>query len=148
MESGLLSLLLIGVAVAGLGMLYRRIRARTLPDVPDDIFVERFKRDYVTADAPSASGVLLKERDFIASLLSIPPQKLSPEQTMDDLRERFSFLAEFSVGANDLYDEAAEMRQLAQLEARKSPPATIGEILEDLVRGREALARQSSTGRS
>lgn len=140
MDIRLLILLLVGFAVAGIGILYRRVRARELPDVPDEVFIERFRRSYL-----GGRDTLLKERRFVGSLLSIPAQKLSPEQTIDELRERFSFLAEFSVGANDLYDEAAEMRQLAGLEERQSPPETIGELLEDLVRGREALAKRAST---
>lgn len=140
MDIRLLILFLVALAVAGMGILYRRVRARELPEVPDEIFVERFSRNYL-----GDRDILLKERRFVGSLLSIPALKLSPEQTIDELRNRFGFLAEFSVGANDLYDEAAEMRQVAGLEERRPPPETIGEILEDLVRGREALAKRAST---
>lgn len=136
----MLILLLVGFAVAGVGMLYRWMRSRELPDVPDEVFIERFRKSHI-----GSRDILLKERHFVASLLSIPIEKLSPDQTIDELRRRFSFLAEFSVGANDLYDEAAEMRQLAGLEERRSPPETIGDFLEDLVRGREALSKENPT---
>jgi hypothetical protein len=141
MDIRLLILLLVGFAVAGVGILYRRVRSRELPDVSDEVFVERIRRSYA-----GGTEILLKERRFVASLLSIPVQKLSPEQTIDELRRRFSFLAEFSVGANDLYDEAAEMRQAAGLPGRESPPDTIGELIEDLARGREAIASRKARG--
>ena len=137
----LLLLLLVGLAVAAVGVLFRRATARRLPDVPDEVFVERIRRSYA-----GGREVVLKERCFVASLLSIPAQKLSPEQTIDELRRRFSFLAEFSVGANDLYDEAAEMRQASGLPGRESAPDTIGELIEDLARGREAIASRKTRG--
>lgn len=127
--------------MAAVGELFRRATARRLRDVPDEVFVERIRRSYA-----GGREILLKERRFVASLLSIPAQKLSPEQTIDELRRRFSFLAEFSVGANDLYDEAAEIRQAAGLPGRESPPDTIGELIEDLARGGEAIASRKARG--
>lgn len=132
----LVILLLVGLVVAAVGVLFRRIKARQLPDVSETLFLERFHRHH-----EGARDHVLDERQRVASSLGIPVQKLSPEQTLNELSRRFSFVAEFSVAANDLYDEAAEMHQLAGLEERPSSPKTIGELLEDLVRGREALSK-------
>lgn len=131
----LVILLLLGLIVAVLGVLFRRARARELPDVSEDLFLERFRRHH-----EGARDHVLAERRRVASSLGIPVAKLSPGQTLDELSRRFGFLAEFSVGVNDLYDEGAEMRQLAGLAERESPPSTIGEIIEDLAKGREALS--------
>lgn len=136
MNTPTLIIIVIGIVVAGIGALYRRIRARGLPDVPDEVFVERFQRNHGLV---ASQELVLQERRNVASLLSIPAQKLSPEQTVDELRKGFAFFADFSVGANDLYDEAMEARQLAGRGEWVSPPDTVGELLEDLVRGRQAL---------
>lgn len=130
-----LIIIVIGIVVAGIGALYRRIRARGLPDVPDEVFVERFQKNGLVA----SQELVLQERRNVASLLSIPAQKLSPEQTVDELRKEFAFFADFSVGANDLYDEAMEARQRVGLGEWVSPPDTVGEFLEGLMRGRHAL---------
>lgn len=137
----LLLLLLVGLVVAAVGVLLRRARARQLPDVSEDLFLERFHRHH-----EGARDHVLAERRRVASGLGIPVGKLSPEQTLDELSRRFGFLAEFSVGINDLYDEAAEMRQLTGLTERESSPAIIGELIEDLTKGREAVSKKAARG--
>lgn len=132
----LVTLLLADLVVVAAGSIYRRTRARQLPDVSEALFVERFHRHH-----QGRRDHVLEERRRVASMLGIPEQKLSPDQTLDELRRRFGFLAEFSVAANDLYDEAEEMRQLAGLPARESPPATIGAIIEDLARDQQVSSR-------
>jgi hypothetical protein len=131
----LVILLLVGLVVVAVGILFRRARARQLPDVSEDLFLERFQRHH-----EGARDHVLAERRRVASSLGTPVGKLSPEQTLDELSRRFGFLAEFSVAINDLYDEAAEMRQLAGLVTRDSLPDTIGDLVEDLAKGREALS--------
>lgn len=136
----LVILLLVGLVVVAVGVVFRRARARQLPDVSEDLFLERFHPHHEGTQAH-----VLAERQRVASSLGIPVGKLSPEQTLDELSRRFGFLAEFSVAVNDLYDEAAEMRQLSGLVARDSPPDTIGELIEDLVKGREAVSKESGS---
>jgi hypothetical protein len=131
----LVILLLVGMVVVAVGVLFRRARARQLPDVSEDLFLERFHRHH-----EGARDHVLAERRRVASSLGIPVGKLLPEQTLDELSRRFGFLAEFSVAVNDLYDEAAEIRQLAGLAERDSPPDTIEELVEDLAKGREILS--------
>lgn len=137
----LVILLLVALVVVAAGIVYRRTRARQLPDVSEALFIERFHRHH-----EGRRDHVLEERRRVASMLGIPEQKLSPDQTLDELRRRFGFLAEFSVAANDLYDEAEEMRQLAGLPGRESPPDTIGELVEDLARGQEEIAARKARG--
>jgi hypothetical protein len=123
-------LLLVGLLIAVAGLLFRRLKARRLPDVPEALFLDRFHRRH--------EGVperVLHQRKRVASILGIPAQKLSPEHTLGELSRHFAFLAEFSVAVNDLYDEAAEARRLQDLHPRVSPPETIGELIEDLAEG-------------
>jgi hypothetical protein len=138
----LLILLVVGSLVAGAAIAYRRLRARSLPDVTEVEFLERF---YLSHEG--ARDCVLEERRRVASILSVPAEKLSPDQTLNELARRFGFLAEFSVAANDLYAEAAEMRRIAGLGARESVPDTIGEVIEDLTTGREVSKRTQGAGK-
>lgn len=137
MDIRLLILLLVGLVGAAVGVLLRRVRAQQLPDVSEALFLQRFYRDH-----EGVHGDILRARQQVASTLGIPVRKLSPEHTLDQLSRRFGFLAEFSVAVNDLYDEAAETRQLAGLGARESPPVSIGQIIEDLARGCEVASQK------
>lgn len=120
-------LLLVGFLIAMAGLLFRRLKARRFPDVPEELFLDRFHRHH-----EGVPNQVLHQRQRVASILGIPAQKLSPEHTLGELSLHFAFLAEFSIAVNDLYDEAAEMRRLQGLHARVSPPETIGELIEDL----------------
>lgn len=75
MDSRWLVMIILVGAVAALGVLYRRLRARDLPNVSDDEFLQAFARHHSVAVPPEA---ILKERRRVARTLGIPPEKMVP----------------------------------------------------------------------
>lgn len=130
METRYLILLLVGFVVAAIGLLYQRLRAKALPDVPEDVFMARFQHRYT-----GERDLVLKARGAVASALGIPAAKLSPEQELHSLSRRFGFLGQFSVGYNDLMDEVLEKRQVLNLRSETLALETVGELVEELARG-------------
>lgn len=126
-----LLLIFVAVAVAALGVLYRRVRSRDLPDISDREFFEELTRRSPIMASPE---VVLQERRRVARTLGMPPEKLAPGQTVDFLSERLAYMGDFSVAWNDLLDEASESRAAAGLDQRPETPETIGEVIEDLLR--------------
>lgn len=124
-------LVLAALAVAALGVLYRRVRSRTLPDMSDLEFLQELSRTHPIAAPPE---VILQQRRRIAQILGMAPEKLAPTQTVDFLSERLAYMGDFSVAWNDLLDEASESREAAGLDQRAETPSTIGELLKDLLR--------------
>ena len=124
-------LVLAALAVAALGVLYRRVRSGKLPDMSDLEFLQELSRIHPIAAPPE---VILLQRRRVARILGMAPEKLVPAQTVDLLSERLAYLGDFSVAWNDLLDEAREARAAAGLDYRAQPPETIGELIEDLVR--------------
>lgn len=124
-------LILVAVAVAALGFLYRRIRSRNLPEMSDLEFLQQLSRTHPVTAPPEA---ILTTRRRVARILGIAPEKLTPGQTSDFLSGRLAYLTDFSVAWNDLLDEAEEARTAAGLDQRTETPETIGELIEDLLR--------------
>ena len=124
-------LVLAALAVAALGVLYRRARSRKLPDRSDLEFLQELSRSHSVAAPPE---VILQQRRRIARILGMAPEKLAPTQTVDLLSERLAYMGDFSVAWNDLLDEASASREAAGMDQRAEPPETIGELIEDLLR--------------
>jgi hypothetical protein len=120
----------VAVGVAVVGVIYRRLRARSLPTIPDDNFINEFRARHPINAAPEA---ILSERTRIARALGLAPRKLGVDQSMEFLSSRLSYLADFSVAWNDLADEAAEAREARGLGRRERAPLTVGELIEDRV---------------
>jgi hypothetical protein len=125
----LIVLILLALAVLLVGAVYRRLRARVIPDLSDQDFILGFPLD-LTEEAKER---VLRERRRIGRVLGVPPRKLSATQSVEFLARRFGYLAEFSVAWNDLLAEAAETRAAAGLSKRELPPMTVGEMIEDLL---------------
>lgn len=130
MNTATLLLILGGFAVAALGVLYRRVLTRDLPDISDREFLAELARLHPITVPPERA---LQARRRVARILGIAPEKLAPAQTVDFLSERLAYLGDFSVAWNDLLDEAGEAREAAGLDRRAEPPETIGELITDLL---------------
>ena len=132
MDGVVIALVSIAAAVAAAGVGYRRFRARSMATVSDEQFVHDY---YAHHPTDATSEAILGERNRIAKVLGLPPEKLAPQQNLRVLSERLTYLADFSVAWNDLADDAAQAREAGGLPPRQRPPLTIGEIVEDLLCG-------------
>lgn len=121
---------LLGIAMAAAlgGTLYRKFRSQSLPPLSDEEFVRMFCSRYQSS---VPSDAILAERRRVAGAIGIPPERLAPEQTLENLSKLLSYLTDFSVAWNDLAEEAAEARKSRGLAPRQRPPMTIGELIED-----------------
>ena len=133
-------IVLLGILVAIGGVVYRRFRAKGIPTISDEEFLSAFVARHKVSASREA---ILKERRSIARMLGVPFEKLAPEQTAEFLSARFDFIGDFSIGWNNLYDEAVEAREAAGLDRRDVCPTTVGEFLEDIL-----LPRKDRSGRS
>jgi len=120
-------LALVAIVTVAIGSLYRFRRARSLPDISDEEFLERYSLQY-----PSENRDIARVRRRIASILNIPYLKLAPDQQLDELSRRFEFLCEFSVGWSDLEDEVRELRRERGADEDAGQPVTVGELVAEL----------------
>ncbi len=127
MDPRLLFLVAIGVGAPVVGIPYRRFRARKLADVSDTEFLRRFAQHH---SAPA--DAVLSQRRRVGRMLGIPREKLTPEQTLEELSKRFGYIAEFSVAWSDLDDEVCELRRSAGADEHAAMPSTVGELVAEL----------------
>jgi len=127
MHMDLFFLALVAIVTVAIGSLYRFRRARSLPDISDEEFLERYSLQY-----PSENRDIARVRRRIASILNIPYLKLAPDQQLDELSRRFEFLCEFSVGWSDLEDEVRELRRERGADEDAGQPVTVGELVAEL----------------
>lgn len=114
-----------------------RRRAKALPDIADESFLQTYRDRFETAD----DAVVLKERNYIAKLLGIPAQKLTPQQAFKELEGHASL--SYDVALGDLASDIDNAYKNTGLRAPSVFPATVGEAIDALVRARRA-SRQAS----
>jgi hypothetical protein len=125
-------ILALGLAVSGLGVLYRRHKAKELESLSDVEFLERFsQRHSAPADA------VLRERNRVARIFGIPREKLSPDQSIEELSKRFGYLTDFMLAWDCLDDEIIELRREAGTDTNLGPPSTVGQLVAELAQLRE-----------
>jgi len=126
-------LILGGLGVAAASLLFKKRRLPQLPDIPDEEFLKLYET------SPSERMRVLEGRRFIAKHLGLPAHKLSPEQKFEWLAQFTGFAAEYEVGMGDLEDELIELRTRAGLKAPSPFPATVGELVHEIVEARRSL---------
>ena len=117
-------LLFAGMAVAGASYLVKVRQGRSLANVSDDEFVRLYQETF----ADPAHSVL-EGRRFVAKHLSLPAEKLTPQQTFPQLARYTGFAGEYEVGMGDLETELMERFERAHLEPPKTFPRTVGEFI-------------------
>jgi hypothetical protein len=116
-------------ALAGISFLTRRLKARSLSLVSDAEFLERYRTTFADPDK-----LVLNQRTVIARHLGLPAEALSPDHTFEGLSQYTGFVGEFEVGMGDLETELLELVERADLEQPTSFPATVGELIHEMVR--------------
>jgi hypothetical protein len=120
-------LLIAALALGALGAVYRRSRAWRLPDISDKEFLNGFE-----GFRTLKSQTVLRERRRIAKILGLPPNKLAPDQKLEELSRQFEYMGQFSVAWSDLDDEVRALRRAAGIREDVDPPSTVGELIAEL----------------
>jgi len=123
----ILALLVFGVLMGLIGKVYRNYRSRRFPSLSDSEFLEVFHRHYCGND-----GTILDKRSYVAHVLGIPVDKVSPEQTPEELQERIGYITDFYIAWDCLLDDAEEARIEIGLKSRRDQTSTIGDLVADL----------------
>lgn len=103
--------------------LVQRGRAKATATVSDEEFIKRF------GSSAASSEKILAERRRVARILGVPESNLSPEQTYEQLKQRFEFLGQVSVGWSDLQYELIE-KSPGFRDQSSASPLTIGTIIQ------------------
>lgn len=127
-------LILGGVSIAGASYLYKTWRSRMLPTKSEEQFLVNYRKFY-----SDPSDLVLKQRRTVASHLGVPPEKLSPDLTFKELSGHAGFVGEYEVGMGDLEEVLRELFQKASLKMPASFPATIGELIHEIVTAQKVL---------
>lgn len=127
----LIWLLLGGAGLAGISLLIRICKARSLPRISNAEFLDLYKVTFADPDE-----LVLNQRNVIAKHLGLTAEALSPDQTFERLSRYTGFVGEYEVGMGDLETELLELIQRAGLEQPKSFPVTLGELIHEMVRVR------------
>jgi hypothetical protein len=122
-----------GIGVATASFLFKKRKLPRLPDVSDDQFLRLQK---TRLDTPETR--ILEGRHFVARHLGLPDSKLSPEQKFEWLSQFTGFATEYEVGMGDLEDELNEMCTDAGLKMPASFPATVGELIHEIAKAKDA----------
>lgn len=122
-----------GIGVATASFLFKKLKLPRLPDVSDDQFLRLQK---IRFDTPEAR--ILEGRHFVARHLGLPDSKLSPEHKFEWLSQFTGFATEYEVGMGDLEDELNEMCGDAGLKAPSSFPGTVGELIHEIAKAKDA----------
>ena len=125
---------LVAVAlIAGFALVFWRLHlrwaSRDLPWVPDEVFVGSFH-----GEAGLPASQLIKARQWIARRLSIPPQRLAPEQELGGLTKRLDFLANAYVGLNEIEENLSDLYERAGEKRRLVSELTVASAASELVR--------------
>ena len=126
-------LILAGLGVATAPFLFKRRKLPQLPDVADEQFLKLYKVRFGASEAS-----ILEGRHFVAKHLGLPDSKLSPEQKFEWLSQFTGFATEYEVGIGDLEDELNEMLADAGLKAPSSFPTTVGELIHEIAKAKDA----------
>jgi len=129
--------LLGSVGVAIISMLAKRWSFQRLPDHNDREFVKVYKQAFGGDD-----GGIIRERNFIASVLGVPYQKLHPDHRFEDL-SKLRFDVGYEVGMGDLEEELRELFEKASLEFPSNFPATVGQLIHEMITAKKVI--QSGT---
>jgi hypothetical protein len=115
----------VATAAAALGIVYKRLNIRGLPTMTDRDFLRSYWKLNEASIDPQR---VLRERELVASVLGVPRERLTPDQTKEDLRRLELFSTDFEVAWSDLLDELAEDRRAAGLPLGKTPE-TLGAVV-------------------
>lgn len=115
----------VATAAAALGIVYKRLHIRGLPTMNDRDFLRSYRKLNEASIDPQR---VLRERELVASVLGVPRERLTPDQTKEDLRHLELFSTDFEVAWSDLLDELAEDRRAAGLPLGNTPE-TLGAVV-------------------
>jgi hypothetical protein len=121
-------LLLGGAALAAASTLFKARKAKELPDISNQEFLNVYRLRFNGLD-----NAVLAERSAIAECLGVPYQKLSPTQTFKSLSKYTGFITEYEIGMSDLGDELAHRYEQAGLKTPESFPETVGEFIHEII---------------
>ena len=124
------------MAAAAASYFVKTRQARTLSSITDDEFAKLYQRRF----ADSTDSVL-KLRRFVAKHLTLPTDKVAPDQSFKQLAKYAGFAGEYELGMGDLESELMEAFTRAGVEPPKTFPNTVAEFIHEMLR---ANAKQTS----
>lgn len=134
-----LIIILIGLGVGLASVLIIKRRAKTLPNVSDDIFLEKFNAAFPGV----ANEMVLHERKNVARQLGISCEKLDPAYTFDELSKYLNFLGSYDLAIGDLESTVSELFEKLGVEKPYRIPSNIGELIYEVVKAKTEAARDS-----
>jgi hypothetical protein len=132
----MLWLLLAGLGLATASELVKLRKAGKLPDLSDVDFVMIYKKKFAGSDA-----AVIEERRFIAKVLGLPFQRLSPEHSFDELSKYAGFVGDYELGMSELGDKIDVLCGRAAIQRPYPFPVTVGEFIYEIVKAKEKLSK-------
>ena len=124
------------VGVAVLSRVLRKRNSNMLAEQSDDQFLREYYEGH-----HGAADLILKEREHIAALLSIPRERLSAKHRFDELRRLTGFVGEYEFGMSQLGDELFELHKDHDRQPPDRFPETVGELIQQTVMIRDSDAK-------
>lgn len=121
---GWLALVLVGGLLSWDWLRKRRLIAAR-PEAGDDSFLRAFRGEAATG----ADREVLEVRRRIAKELSLPASKLSPEDRLVELRDRYCSVVIGHLALGDLMDDLEAEARKAGLAPPSGLPETVGEYI-------------------
>lgn len=127
-----LAIILIALGIGLSTVWVIKSRTKKLPDVSDDLFVEKFNAVFpgVTKE------IVLLERKNVAKQLGIPCEKLDPSYTFDKLSNYLNHFGSYDLAIGDLEDEVSELFESRGVEKPYKSPSNIGELIYEIVKAK------------
>ena len=119
-----------GLSLGGLVIprLLRRRAEKRVPKISDAQFIGQLGD---SSDLPES--LLIAQRNYVASVLGLKPDRLSAPMSPEDLSRDLDLLGSFSLAWNDLLDEIAEAHDATGLQEPQTPE-TVGDLVIQLAR--------------
>jgi len=123
----------IGLAIVLLSVILVKRKVKTLPDLSDDVFVKKYKDIYGEA----SNDAVLRERDYLASQLDIPSQKLDPYYTFDELSKHLdNSFGSYQLAIGDLESTVSELFEKLGVKKPYKSPSNIGEFIQEIIKAK------------
>ena len=127
--------LCVGLGLVLLSVILVRRKVKKLPDLSDDVFVKKYKDIYGEA----SNDAVLRERDYLASQLDIPSQKLDPSYTFDELSKHLdNSFGSYQLAIGDLESTVSELFEKLGVKKPYKSPSNIGEFIHEIIKAKTA----------
>lgn len=116
-------------------------RVHRFQATPDEQFVGEFREAFPLTVASSSDIIATRAR--VARSLGVPPARLGVPMTREFLAQQLSFLGEFQMAWSDLEEESADVSERRTSKAAVERSATVGELVNALLKSRSMIRDQS-----